>query len=571
MFITYLLTILLISFYNVDGSVIKKRVDTSGYSDTDLCDSPIYCHGELLETIQLAQIFNDSKSFVDLYQKHDPSVTLENFEKLMTETKREPSRNQLKQFINDYFERSEEIMPWTPPDMYQYPPILKKIVDSNFREWIMDLNHIWKTLARKMSPKVLENPSRHSFIPVEHGFIVPGGRFEESYYWDSYWTIEGLLLSGMHETAKGILLNFFSMIQRYGFIPNGGRVYYLMRSQPPLLISMVEKYIEATNDKEFLVDNLHLLEKEFAFFQREKTIDVYKNGKTYKMARYFVKSLGPRPESYREDYINAQYFKTDEEKQTFYDDMKAGAESGWDYSSRWFINNHDDAAGNLTDISTRNIIPVDLNSFLQRNARKLSKYNEYIGNTFKAKQYKEIAISYQEAINDVLWNEEAGIWFDYDLKNGKPRKDFFPTNLTPLYTNSFDKSKSSIYATKAVDYLKSQSIAGFLGGVPTSLNPSGQQWDAPNAWPPLQSIIVQGLYNTQSEPALGTAKVLATRWIRSNYIGFKHYHQMFEKYDASIPGEFGGGGEYPVQEGFGWTNGVVFEFLDMYPNMTVSD
>nr|AXY94682.1 trehalase-like protein [Habrobracon hebetor] len=566
----FLFTTLLAGFADdAHAASIFTHYNDEEHKGTDLCHSLVFCNSELLKTVQLANIFNDSKTFVDHYQLNDPSVTLANFERLMSETNRKPSKDQIAKFVAENFANTNEVLPWNPPDWQPNPPILERIEDPNIRDWVKQLNGIWKNLSRQMSPDVLKHPERHSFIPVEHGYIVPGGRFQELYYWDSYWGVEGLLLSGMTQTARGIILNLLSMVERFGFVPNGGRIYYLMRSQPPLLIPMIEKYVEATGDIEFLADNLLTMEKEFAYFQREKTVDIVKDGKTYRMARYIVSSQGPRPESYREDYKLAQFFP-EAQRNTLYEDLKAGAESGWDFSSRWFVTDGD-KVGNLSNTSTRSIIAVDLNAFLQRNARLLAEFNELLGNRVKAREWMDVANAYQEAIDEVLWNEQFGIWLDYNIKNGQQRHHFYATNLTPLYTKSFNASRAAYYAKRTVEYLKSQGIDDFMGGTPSSLSETGEQWDAPNAWAPLQSIIIQGLYNTNAEPALSASKELATRWLRSNYLGFERYNQMFEKYDSGNPGHYGGGGEYIVQPGFEFTNGVVFEFLDMYPDITWSD
>ncbi|XP_024938586.1 trehalase isoform X2 [Cephus cinctus] len=502
-------------------------------------------------------------------QLHDPEVTLSNFQKLMKETNNNPNATQLREFIKENFSAEAELENWSPTDWTKSPKILNRIQDPNFREWLEDLNLIWKKLSRKVKKEVSENPSRHSLIYVENGFIAPGGRFTEYYYWDSYWIIEGLLLSDMHQTAKGMILNFLYLVKTYGFIPNGGRVYYLMRSQPPLLIPMVDRYLEYTNDHRFLYEIIGILEKEFAYWQRDHAIEVEKNGVTYKMSRYIVSSDGPRPESYSEDYVLAQG-KSEDERNSYYEDIKAAAESGWDFSARWFITSNG-AKGNLTNMATRYIIPVDLNAFLQKNARLLSEFQLKLGNIAKSRYYEDIAKEYQVAIDNVLWNEEKGIWLDYDIKNKKQRDIFYPTNLTPLYTKSYDISRSREYADKMVNYLNSIGIIDYMGGTPTSLDPTGEQWDYPNAWPPLQSIIVKGLHETGWEPATSLAKELATRWLRANHAGFLTYGQMCEKYDAVKPGECGGGGEYQVQAGFGWTNGVVFELLDLYSSVTSTD
>jgi alpha,alpha-trehalase len=130
-----------------------------------------------------------------------------------------------------------------------------------------------------------------------------GGRFREFYYWDTYWIIQGLLLSEMYDTTRGILENFLSMVEKYGFVPNGGRVYYVERSQPPLLIPMVASYVTQTSNITFLKKYINLLEAEFQFWLTNRTVTVNKNGKNYKLARYYAASEGPRPESYRYEII----------------------------------------------------------------------------------------------------------------------------------------------------------------------------------------------------------------------------------------------------------------------------
>ncbi|XP_017753847.1 PREDICTED: trehalase-like [Eufriesea mexicana] len=541
----------------------------AGVKATD-CHSEIYCTGELLKTVQLAEIFPDSKSFVDLHQINDPEVTLSNFYRLMNETDNKPSRSQIRQYVNDNFASSSELIDWTLPDWTENPSILKRIQETKYREWAKHLNEIWKDLARKASPEVAKYPERHSLIYVNNGFIIPGGRFKEFYYWDSYWVIEGLLLSDMYQTAKGIIDNFLYMVEKYGFIPNGGRIYYLMRSQPPLLHLMVSRYLEITRDYEYLRKIISTLEKEFAFWQREKMIDVEKDGKIYKMGHYVVHSTRPRPESFKEDYLMAQNLP-EKMQDFFYNNIKAGAESGWDFSNRWYIGNNKSGMLSLLNISTQYIIPVDLNAILQQNARLLNEFHTLLGNNAKSQYYMKIAGELQMAIDNVLWNEESGIWLDYDVKNERSRNMFYPSNLTPLYTKSYNRLQRERYALSAVKYLKLQKVDSFLGGTPSSLNHTGEQWDFPNAWPPLQSFIVMGLYRTGVSEAMEIAHELASRWLASNYLGYAENGYMFEKYDSVVPGHGGGGGEYHVQTGFGWTNGVVLEFLNTFSNIKVGE
>lgn len=268
----------------------------------DSCNSEIYCKGELLHTVQYTvKVYKDSKSFVDLSQIYSPNVTLTNFKTLMAKTKNSPSLNDMVQFLNQNFVDGSEIEEWTPPDFINNPSFLNNIPDWTTRNFAKKLVSIWPKLARKVKNKVFQHPEQFSLIPVPNGFVIPGGRFKEIYYWDSYWIIKGLIISEMTQTAKGMIENMLSLVSRFGFVPNGSRVYYLNRSQPPLLALMVKLYIDATNDIDWLRKNIGILERELNWWQTNRSVDVVKNGVTYNLVRYAVESNTPRPESYFED------------------------------------------------------------------------------------------------------------------------------------------------------------------------------------------------------------------------------------------------------------------------------
>lgn len=213
---------------------------------------------------------------------------------------------------------------------------------------------------------------------------MPGGRFLEFYYWDTYWIIRGLLQSEMYNTVRGMLRNFFSIIDRYGFIPNGGRIYYLTRTHPPMLTSMVKSYIDFTNDTDFIAEALPRLQAEYDYFQQNRVQKV--NG--FELYTYGASvAAKPRPESYFEDYDMAQRsFQTEKEKTKFYTNIVAAAESGMDFSSRWFINNGTNE-GKLFQVETLSIVPVDLNAMLYSNAKIIAEFNNKLGNTNVAEQY----------------------------------------------------------------------------------------------------------------------------------------------------------------------------------------
>ena len=116
-------------------------------------------------------------------------------------------------------------------------PLLSRITNSSYKEWGSQINAMWPSLARQMASKGGLTPERRSLLPRSHPTIIPGGRFRESYYWDSYWIIKGLLASDVIITAKGLALNLLDDVLNFGFIPNGGRIYYVLESQSAAFIS----------------------------------------------------------------------------------------------------------------------------------------------------------------------------------------------------------------------------------------------------------------------------------------------------------------------------------------------
>lgn len=533
------------------------------------CESDIYCHGPLLHTIQMARIFKDSKTFVDMKMRFSIDDTHSRFLTFMDDHDQAPDRDAVKGFLDETFEPAgQEFEPWIPNDWTKNPKILDQIKDPNYREWATTLNRVWKDLGRKMRDVVKTNSDMYSIIWVPNPVIVPGGRFREFYYWDSYWIVQGLLHSEMNNTVRGMLDNFAYIVENYGKIPNGGRIYYLNRSQPPLFLPMVKLYLDYTNDMDYLRKRISTYEKEFAYWLREHVRVIEVDGKKYSMAFYGHDGIGPRPESYSEDVDTAKHLKDPEQKDIFYSELKAAAESGWDFSSRWFIKESTDK-GNLTNTHTRAIVPVDLNSILHWNARLLAEWHVQLGNDDKAKYYATIADTWLDAIEEVLWHEEVGVWLDYDASNNNRRDHFYPSNLAPLWTRSYrhKNSTSDDHRIRLVlKYLDNMNVI-YPGGIPTSREHTGEQWDFPNAWPPLQHIVIVGLSQTNVPEAKRLALEIAQSWIQSNYRAFNDTLSMFEKYDATVSGGHGGGGEYEVQLGFGWTNGVVFDLLRRFETL----
>ncbi|KAL7737638.1 hypothetical protein ACLKA6_007746 [Drosophila palustris] len=412
-----------------------------------------------------------------------------------------------------------------------------------------------------MKDCVRTNPLMYSLVYVPNPVIVPGGRFVEFYYWDTYWIVRGLLHSGMIQTARGMIDNFLYIVSQYKFVPNGGRIYYWGRSQPPLLVPMVKTYVDMTKDQKYAVQVLPILEMEMDNFLKNHEVQV--KGRT--MYTYRDKSSGPRPEAYREDVTSASGFVTDEEKEEHFSHLKAACESGMDFSSRWFVSPSGNNVGTLANIKTTWIVPVDLNCILFRNCKTLAEFNTWAGNTDRAENYRTIAGSLIKAITAVLWNKERGVWFDYDLKNKVPRDYFVVTNLSPLWARAYPINDADKITESVMAYIEENQLDSFPGGVPHTLSNTGEQWDYPNVWPPMMHMLIEGLNNLGTPPAKELSLQWRDRWVRSNYEAFKQTGFMYEKYNCEAFGSAGSGGESGgTQTGYGWTNAVLIELLARY-------
>nr|XP_019571826.1 PREDICTED: trehalase isoform X1 [Rhinolophus sinicus] len=534
----------------------------------------------------MAKLYQDDKQFVDMPLASAPEQVLQRFKELANAHNHSIPQQQLQGFLEEHFQAmGQELQPWTPEDWKdRYKPgqgtgegpsngltprtlwarcsssprFLQKISDLKLRAWAGQLHQLWKKLGKKVKPEVLRHPERFSLIYSQHPFIVPGGRFLEFYYWDSYWVMEGLLLSEMPETVKGMLQNFLDLVQTYGHVPNGARVYYLQRSQPPLLTLMMDRYVTHTNDIAFLRDNIGTLALELDFWTENRNISVSLGEKSYVLNRYYVPYGGPRPESYSKDAELADTLP-EGDREALWAELKAGAESGWDFSSRWLVGGPNPNL--LSSIRTSKFVPVDLNAFLCQAEKLMSKFYTSLGNDSQATKYRNLWEQRLAALKAILWDEEKGAWFDYDLENGKKNQEFYPSNLAPLWAGCFSDPG---VVDKALKYLEDSKILTYQYGIPTSLWKTGQQWDFPNAWAPLQDLVIRGLAKSPSPRTQEVAFQLAQNWIRTNFDVYSQKSAMYEKYDISNGGQPGGGGEYEVQEGFGWTNGVVLMLLDRY-------
>jgi alpha,alpha-trehalase len=465
-------------------------------------------------------------------------------------------------------------------------------------------------------PYMQPQQQKSSLIPLPHVAIVPGERFRETYYWDTYWVALGLLESDMYSTATGVIRNLLSMVERFGYVPNGSRVYYLNRSQPPVLATAVRAIYEATRDIELLKYAVPLLQREHKYMTRpEKCINVVSQstGNLHTLSRYWAYTEKPRPESYREDLDTAKEFcnkfcdskdskeKTDRLRADLFRDIASAAESGHDFSSRWFEDRQ-----SIRTIRTTKIVPADLNGFMYKMerdiawlARQLEQNVESVEEVEYAQelatQFEIMAETRRNAIYEVIWDDSEKRWRDLVLRRSKfdtynidgtigdpslhknNRFDdpdavyeysFAPgpyaSDWVPLWCGVFEKNSKE--ALDACESLRQSPIVD-AAGIACSTVKSGEQWDFPNVWAPLTHMLVEGVSEyggEQNEVYANFAKTEAHKYLKSVSKGLRLTHAMHEKYDCRFFGAIGRGGEYAPQTGFGWTNGVALAFLAKY-------
>ena len=411
--------------------------------------------------------------------------------------------------------------------------------------------------------------------------------------------LEGLLRArgAFTGVARGMLDNFRDLVEQFGFVPNGSRCYYLNRSQPPLLAQMLRVYIEHTGDATVLDRFLPTLVKEHAFWTRNRSVSIRK----HTLARYAVENTQPRPESYREDLQTATN-TTPSDRAALYASLASAAESGWDFSSRWLASPFDSSP--LPSLRTPSIIPVDLNAILYANERAIAAFAARQHQPLLAANFTARARARRNAMSALLWDPTHYSYFDYNL-TARARAVFVPQapssppgaqpTLSPSQFFPFWLGATPPHLRHASSLRRAYArIAAQLdaqpGGVPASQLETGQQWDAPNVWAPLQYVLIQGLRGARSPRSRDEggeeeeeardyawtqrlARRLAERFVASAFCtwratgggtGKAGRGVMFEKYAANATDAVGGGGEYAVEEGFGWTNGVVIWAADVF-------
>jgi alpha,alpha-trehalase len=462
-----------------------------------MSQSPDKLYEELFEDVQRSRIFPDSKTFCDVLPRHlTPTEILAKYQK----EKLQPSFN-LAAFVSDQF-----ILPSTPPT----------VLNENLT--ITEHCHrLWPLLTRTIT-----HNNYSSLIEVPHPFVVPGGRFREFYYWDTYFTMLGLVKSNETNLLNNMLENFAYLIRTIGHIPNGNRYYYAGRSQPPFFVLMTELLGQTEKYK-------NELEMEYQFWMTKRAVTL--DDGTILNRHYDDLSTTPRPEAFLEDEETVHKRHDNE----LYAHLRAGAESGWDFSSRWMEDETD-----LSSTIATHILPVDLNCLLYHLELALGKTNE--------------AERRRQAIQKYMWSSEYQFYTDYNFMKKKVTNQRTLAALFPLWLN--------VSTPEQTEHVARQIEPLFLrdGGLITTISKrSTQQWDNPNGWAPHQYIAYRTLLKIPGYEKL--ARTIRQRWMSLNERVYKETGKMMEKYDVVNINRPAGGGEYKTQDGFGWTNGV---YLDMF-------
>ncbi|WP_299825157.1 alpha,alpha-trehalase TreF [uncultured Pontibacter sp.] len=488
--------------------------------------------GELFEHVQLQRVFPDSKTFPDCVPLADPEHIIQAFYR----QRHLPGFN-LKAFVQEHFE-----LPAQPTTAFT--------TDSS-NSVTEHIERLWPVLTRQPGAGV------GSLIPLPHAYIVPGGRFREIYYWDSFFTMLGLQASDKTALIQSMVDNFTHLIHTVGHIPNGNRTYYLSRSQPPFYALML-RVLAQQKGREVLLKYAPALQKEYSFWM-DGAATLSAANPTHRrvvrmpdgsiLNRYWDDSPAPRPESYLEDVELAKTSGRNPEE--IYRNIRAAAESGWDFSTRWFADGK-----NISTIQTTSIIPVDLNALLYHVELTLQEMAVLAGNHDEARKYEKLARARRDAVLKYNWSSKDSFFYDYNFVKGATTQIPTLASVYPLYFNMVKHRPAAAVAQK----IEAEFIRP--GGAVTTLNPSGQQWDAPNGWAPLQWMTIKALQNYGFNEQANT---IANNWVILNNEVYQATGKLMEKYNVENLTLEAGGGEYPNQDGFGWTNGVLLRLLSENP------
>ena len=487
---------------------------------------PQLAYAELFDAVQVSGLLDDSKTFVDALPVGDPALVLARY-------RRDSGRPDFD--LGAFLERNFTLPGAATAGLAPDPSLPVRA----------HIDRLWDALSRRDEA---QDP-RSTLLELPRPYVVPGGRFREIYYWDSYFTMLGLAAAGRARQVEDMVENFAFLIDEVGFVPNGNRSYFCSRSQPPFFALMVE-LLAGIGDPEAVYRRYRpQLEREYAFWSHG--VDGTGTARALEvdgcaLNRYWDDEPAPRPESYLEDLETARGSSRDAED--LYRDIRAACESGWDFSSRWLEDPQD-----FGSIRTTQVVPLDLNCLLCELERVLAEAATADGDREAARGFDRAAETRAAAIRERFFDAGRGLFVDLRLPDGAQGDSESLACAYPLFCGIASEDQADATAAR----LRERFLQP--GGWQTSLVVSGLQWDAPSGWAPLQWICYRGLerYGFAADAAEG-----ARRWVENNLGVYRESGRLMERYDVVDVGKVAAGGEYHVQDGFGWTNGVLLRLMD---------
>ncbi|MDN5422480.1 MAG: trehalase [Chryseobacterium sp.] len=476
----------------------------------------------LFDDVQRAKIFEDQKMMTDAVPLFPVSEINAEYEK-----KKGHEGFKLKDFVTENFD---------------FPGANVSVRKEDHLPVVQHIEKLWDELTRTAYEE------KGTLLKLPKPYIVPGGRFNEFFYWDSYFIMLGLQASGRIEMMENIVENCSYLIQNVGFVPNASRTHFLSRSQPPYFSLMLDLVFETTHDEKIYTRYHDTLEKEYAFWMSgEERLDTTsslkrvaktKNGDL--LNRYYDADNTPRPESYLIDIEDSE--NTGEE---FYRNIRSACESGWDFSSRWFADGE-----HIQTIETLNIAEVDLNSLLWHLEKTLAKSSALLNLAEKENYFTQRAAVRRQMIDTYFWDEKTEFYKDYHLKKHTTTPSEHIAALYPLFLGLADQKQAESVAKNIAEKFLYQ------GGLVTTTKKTGQQWDLPNAWAPYQWLGFKAMKNYGFDEL---AEEIKNNWCNNVERVYSNTGKLMEKYNALDTETIAGGGEYPNKDGFGWTNGVYLK------------
>jgi alpha,alpha-trehalase len=481
---------------------------------------------------------------------------------------------------------------YLPADFPPPPSVEKLHRDCNVR-----IEHL-PMVVHKLGEIDTSRFQPQGLLYLPNKYVVPGGRFNEMYGWDSYFIIRGLVRDGRLDLARGMIENFFFEIDHYGGFLNANRTYYLTRSQPPFLSSMVTALYDAEKQAghadpawlaraytflvrdhalwihdphlaggtglaryydfgegppaEALQDETGLYRKVVTYFllhsdennhylvPRKEDLSDKGYGSSYSISVCDVPLTMARPEceAKRLVSLSADYYKGD----------RAVRESGFDVSFRF----------GPFSAATHHYAPVCLNSLLFKTETDLARIAKDLGKVAESEQWQQQAENRRKAMNQYFWSPERGLFMDYDFDTGTRSSYLYATAFYPLWAGvaTPEQAGATLHNLGSFDQ---------PGGIVMSTYDSGTQWDSPYGWAPLQLIGVEGLRRYGFNDA---ADRVSREFLSTVLDNFRHDGTIREKYNViTRSSETNVAAGYSMNVvGFGWTNGVFLELLRQLPS-----